>query len=661
MDQEHNRNRGTRARRAKRAEARRGTGGAEPGLGSLRALTRALPWSAALIVLATGGALAYASVRIAHEEAAYSGPAAPLCEPERLNASALLPGTPLSVSPMPGARDASPKQQISFLGAPAQALSSIHVSGTFTGSHRGRLVAYSQGDGASFLPNRPFDPGETVTVRGKVRANGHVHPFSFHFAIAYADPIPIEAPSAKPELTPGEYLSYHSAPELHPPAIDVTYFNASLDGGGDIFAAPYSGPGNTGPMIFEPDGQLVWMDPLPEHVFATNLQVEEYEGEKVLTWWQGFIPQNGFGLGEEIVANSAYQPILHIHAGSGYLADLHDFHLEPDHTAVFTVVSTIHCNLTSDNGPRDGDLSDFLFQEVDLKTGLVRREWTSVDHVPISASYAKAEEADAEWPFDFFHLNSVDPRGDGTTLLSARNTWQLYLIDDRTGQVIATIGGKHPSVKMEEGTMTAYQHDANTLPNGIISIFDNGGTPFVHPQTRGLFIEYNRQTNTVKKVFELVHPRPLQSGSQGNVQELPGGNWFMGWGSEPYFTEFNAAGQMIYDAHLSLQAISSEHGEHLASYRGYKFEWTGTPFYPPAIAAEAHGSGLSVYASWNGATEVARWLVLGGESPQALKPIGQAARSGFETAISVPAEPYVQVQALDSAGVIIGHSATIRG
>ena len=647
-------------------KAHRRTQQAHPGReraagGSPLRLVRVLPWSAALIVIATGGTLALASVRISHEEAAYSGPAAPLCEPERLNASALLPGTPLTVSPMPGARDASRDQQISLLGAPAQALSNIHVSGTFTGSHRGRLIAYSQGDGASFLPNRPFDPGETVTVRGDVRVGGRERPFSFHFAIAYADPIPIEAPTEKLQLTPGEYTSYHSAPEIHPPSIAVTYYNPSLDGGGDIFGAPYSGPGNTGPMIFEPNGQLVWMDPLPEHVFATNLQVEEYEGEKVLTWWQGFIPQNGFGLGEEIVANSAYQPILHIHAGNGYLVDLHDFHLEPDHTAVFTVVSTIHCNLTSDNGPRDGDLTDFLFQEVDLRTGMVRREWTSVDHVPLSASYAKAEQADAEWPFDFFHLNSVDPRANGTTLLSARNTWQLYLINDRTGQVTTTIGGKHPSVKMEEGTMTAYQHDANTLPDGIISIFDNGGTPFVHPQTRGLFIEYNQQTNTVKRVFELVHPRPLQSGSQGDVQELAGGNWFMGWGSEPYFTEFNSSGQMIYDAHLSLQPISSEHGEHLASYRGYKFEWTGTPSYPPSIAAEAQGGGLAVYASWNGATEVARWLVLGGSSPQALHPIGQAARSGFETAISVPAAPYVQVQALDSAGVIIGHSATIKG
>jgi len=118
---------------------------------------------------------------------------------------------------------------------------------------------------------------------------------------------------------------------------------------------------------------------------------------------------------------------------------------------------------------------------------------------------------------------------------------------------------------------------------------------------------------------------------------------------------------MIYDAHLSLQNIPSEHGEHLASYRGYKFEWTGTPTYPPSVAVEGSGSTVTVYASWNGATEVARWQVVGGPSPQELRPLRTAARSGFETAIQVPAEPYIAVEALDATGVIIGHSATVKG
>ena len=65
----------------------------------------------------------------------------------------------------------------------------------------------------------------------------------------------------------------------------------------------------------------------------------------------------------------------------------------------------------------------------------------------------------------------------------------------------------------------------------------------------------------------------------------------------------------------------------------------------------------TVYASWNGATEVASWQVLVGPSATALKAAMSTARTGFETAIPV-AEGYgsFQLQALDSAGRVIGTS-----
>jgi hypothetical protein len=70
---------------------------------------------------------------------------------------------------------------------------------------------------------------------------------------------------------------------------------------------------------------------------------------------------------------------------------------------------------------------------------------------------------------------------------------------------------------------------------------------------------------------------------------------------------------------------------------------------------------LTVYASWNGATTLARWRVLGGDSPNQLRPLATAATTGFETGITVPTQRYVQVQALDSTGAAIGTSATVNG
>ena len=70
-----------------------------------------------------------------------------------------------------------------------------------------------------------------------------------------------------------------------------------------------------------------------------------------------------------------------------------------------------------------------------------------------------------------------------------------------------------------------------------------------------------------------------------------------------------------------------------------------------------------MYASWNGATDVASWRVLAGSSPATLTPARSAPRSGFETAISLPAAiagPYLAVQALDGSGAVLGVSPAVK-
>jgi hypothetical protein len=601
---------------------------------------------AGLVVLALAG---FGGQRVLAHRA--SSPAAPRCLPTQLNRSALLPGTPLTVSPLPDSYDASPTTQISLLGAPASAIGALRVSGSRTGSHSGRLEAYSQGDGASFVAAHPFAAGETVTVRGQVRRGRATAHFAFRFTVATPDPLPRPKSGPKSKGKAGEVDYFHSAPSLQAPAVAVTASSPQTSPG-YVFAAPYSGPGSDGPMIFDNAGNLVWFHPLPVNTKATNLQVQSYEGKPVLTWWQGYIPPQGFGEGEEVVVNSAYQALFHVHAGNGYTADLHDFHLEPGNTALFTVFSTIHCNLSGAGGPSGGAITDGVFQEVDLKTRLVRREWHSADHVALSQSNSSAGSTSTEWPYDYFHINTVERRqGDGF-LISSRNTSALYLLDPATQQVTLQVGGKRSSVKMGSGTSTAYQHDSQELPGGEISIFDNGGVPMVHSQSRGIVVAVNPQTKTDTLLAQYEHPKPLKSGSQGNLQRLENGDFFIGWGAEPYFSEFTAAGAMVFDAHLPAKT---------ESYRGYRFAWTGTPAEAPAVAASAGKSGVTVYASWNGATQVASWQVLGGSGPKTMVPLTTAAKHGFETGIAVPGKPaYVAVQALDEAGKALGTSHPVK-
>jgi Arylsulfotransferase (ASST) len=575
----------------------------------------------------------------------------PTCSPGTVDNSALQDGA-VTVSPLAGSRDATPQTQISFLGVAASDLSQISVVGSSTGHHSGRLLAYSLGDGASFLPSRPFAEGERVTVRARVRLGRAVRPLLDAFAIAREDPI-TRTPRAVVFGSPAEVQSYHSRPALQPPAVTVTA-TSPADAPGDEFVTPYAGPGQAGPMILEPDGALVWFKALPTHTEATNLQVQEYEGKPVLTWWQGNITMHGFGLGEDVIADDTYTDIAHVRAGNGLQADLHEFLLTPQGTALITAYEPISCNLSSVGGPADGAVTNSLFQEIDLKTGLVMYEWTSVDHVALGESHEPASTTSVAYPFDFFHLNSIDLEHSGALLISSRNTWTVYALDPRTGQIVWRLGGRHSSYKQGAGTGTAWQHDPRELPDGEISIFDNGASPKEHSESRGIVVSLDDPAGTATLVTRLTHSPALVAESQGDVQGLSNGDWFVGWGQEPYFSEFGAQGQLLFDAHFP---------KHDESYRAFRFPWVGTPAHPPVFAFQPGGAGASiVYASWNGATGVSSWRLLAGASPSVLSTVAQVARGGFETAIAVPAGisgPYLAVQALDANGQVLGTSTAL--
>ncbi len=605
-----------------------------------------------VVVLASVVTLVLASRRIADEQSAFAAPAVGRCVPQTLNRSAVLPGTSLAVTPLPDSYDSLPATQISLLGAPPSSIRGVTVTGSLTGRHAGRLRAYSQGDGASFVPSHHFVAGETVTVRGSVAVGSHSQTFAFHFTVAHQDVLPHPV-SLHPSKDPTEKMHFRSRPELEPPGVVVSS-TSSQSAPGDIFTAPYSGPGQAGPMIFDEQGELVWFKPVPAEDAAANLQVQELDGRPVLTWWQGYIPPQGFGEGEEIIDNTSYQQIGRVRAGNGYTTDLHDFHITPQGTAVLTAFDPIQCDLSAWGGPRGSAVTDSLFQEVDLKTGLVRREWHSVDHVPLSNSYSSAVSTSQTVPFDYFHLNSIDQLAGGSTLISARNTWAMYELNSETGQILLTIGGKHSTVKLGSGTSTAYQHDATVLPDGDISVFDNGGVPMVHPQSRAMIESVDSEARTSSFIAEYEHPGGggLQSGSQGDTQLLANGDFFVGWGAEPYFSEYTPAGTLLYDAHF--------HGSY-QSYRAYRFPWTGSPRNAPAVVASGSGGRVTAYVSWNGDTRTASWQLLAGSSPGSLSPVAGATRSGFETSIADPSSaPYLAVRALGAGGEVLGTSAAVR-
>jgi hypothetical protein len=554
----------------------------------------------------------------------------------------------VAVSPQPGTPDASPQTQVSFLGPAGTTVTSVHVVGSHTGTHAGVLRAYSTGTGESFLPAHPFAAGEHVSVTAQVTVGGVKHAEQTSFTIAHQVAVgPKEFPLN--QGNPAEVQHYTTAPSLTPSSVRITTAARAGAAPGYLFLAPYQGDGSPGPMIAEQNGDLVWFHPLPAGESATNFHVQQYEGKPVLTWWQGRILEVGFGQGEDEIYNTSYEHIATVRAGNGYHADLHEIRLTGEGTAWIDIFDPIAMNLSAEHGLSNGILTDSVIQEIDIKTGLVMWEWHALGHIPPANSHNPAPRS--QWPWDYVHINSVDPGSSGDVLMSSRNTWSIYDVDMLSGAIRWRIGGDESSFKLGAGAHFYWQHDAEFQPGGLISVFDNGSDPPEEKQSRGLLLDPDLATHTVTLVKQFTNPtKTLLASSQGDTLSLPGGDWLLGYGGLPNFTEFDSAGGVLLDGTL---------GKNVQDFRTYLAPWSAHAPGAPAVVARAEGGGLAVSASWNGATEVASWRVLAGSSAASMTAVATAAREGFQTTLTVPAAgPYVAVQALNAEGAVIGTSPT---
>ncbi len=431
--------------------------------------------------------------------------------------------------------------------------------------------------------------------------------------------------------------AFRTRPDLNPPGITVSTPARGV-APGYVFCAPKNGPDEAGPgrdgcLILDNAGQPVWFRPLQREDWdVMGFRLQRYRGRPVLTWWEG--PHTGYGKGEFVICDESYREVGRVRAGNGYEADNHEFQITTKGTVLFDIYGRTSADLSDRGGERDATVLEGIVQEVDVETGEVIFEWHSLEHVELDESYVK--------PYDYFHINSVDVYDEDHLLISSRNTCTVYKVDRKTGEIVWRLGGKKSDFEMGPGAHFAFQHDARRQRDGTITIFDNGNVNEV-PQSRGIRLELDEDAMTATLVREYTHPDEVLSETQGSVQILPNGNVFVGWGSEPVLSEFGPEGDLRFSANYPTE------GE---SYRAFRFPWRGRPHDDPAIAAESREDGrVIVYASWNGATEVAEWEVLAGPGPDRLETVCSASRKGFETVISVETtEPYIGVRARDGSG-----------
>jgi hypothetical protein len=444
--------------------------------------------------------------------------------------------------------------------------------------------------------------------------------------------------------------SFHSRPDLRPAEIRIDRHSPDATPG-DLFVAPHpSGGALGGPMILDGRGRLLWFQQLEAGRQGSDVKVQRYKGRPVLTW--GDRPSESHADAFNVVADDHYRVIATVRAqGEGVTTDLHDFVLEPSGTALVLGFRTVTRDLTAYGGPDDGRVQEGLIQIIDVETGRALWTWNSLDHIPLDESVKKPE---SDGSFDYLHANSVARTSDGDILLSARHTSTVYKIDPLSGRIVWRLGGKLSDFTMGPGTRFGYQHDARPLGGGRVSLFDNADIDASSPRrSSGMVIALDMAHRRARLVRAFHRPKELLSTSQGNFQVLPGGGVIVGWGSQPVVSEFSPQGRLVFDASFPSAAQQS--------YRAYKFPWTGHPTAPPDVVASRSGGDRTVaFVSWNGATEVRRWVLLAGPSPDQLQPVARRPWTGFETRLAARTSArWVAVRALDAAGRPLGRSKAI--
>jgi hypothetical protein len=205
-------------------------------------------------------------------------------------------------------------------------------------------------------------------------------------------------------------------------------------------------------------------------------------------------------------------------------------------------------DMSSCGGPTDGTLRDFELQELSPNGGLVWA-WLASEHIPFTEVTVRWQSQCATGG-DIYHWNSVEPDGDGY-VLSFRHLDAVYRIDRGTGAIDWKLGGvsRPESLKIVGDPLSSVstfcgQHDARVLADGSLTVFDDG-TGCSRPSRAVRFaIDQTARTATLRK--DLRDSDGASSDCCGSARRLPGGDWVVQWGNNPYFTEQTGTGIPVF-------------------------------------------------------------------------------------------------------------------
>jgi hypothetical protein len=480
---------------------------------------------------------------------------------------------PLYVSPVPGALHVLSGTNVIVRPsglvdeAALRADGALLVTGSISGSIAGRLRLANDFRTILFQPDRPFVPGESVTCRLagaiEVAPSDGGDPFEFGFTIAGPERDALSTMPAPPDFEEGADLSSLFAAASGQSAVldslplDFTVATATSLGPtapGDIFLSNLYQTDRSAPaylLQLRNDGSPTFYRKLPGGSLDFTMQPNG---------WLTYFDQ---AAGCFYALDHTYTVVDSFRTGNGYVTDPHDLQLLPNGHALVMAYDPQIVDMTAiDPKARfDATVIGLVIQELDESKNVVF-QWRSWDHFRISDAVGILFGASV---VDYVHGNSVAATPDGNLLISSRHLEEVTKISRETGQILWRLGGKNNQFQfVGDPVPFSRQHDARVLPNGNLTLFDNG-TLNMPRVSRALEYQINERRMTATLVWSYRHDPDIFSPAMGSVQRLPNGNTAIGWGYRgPAYSEVTPDGRLVQEVALR---------EGVLSYRARRFEW----------------------------------------------------------------------------------------
>jgi hypothetical protein len=234
-------------------------------------------------------------------------------------------------------------------------------------------------------------------------------------------------------------------------------------------------------------------------------------------------------------------------------SDFHDVRLLPDGNYVLATAQRQQADLSAWGQPNDVTVINHVFQVLTPAGDLVW-SWDTAQHIPVSETTSswRTEPEPVTGLADPWHYNSVEWTGDGF-IVSFRHLDAIYKIDYPSGAISWKIGGTPRAESLvvvgdpvfTGGGSFSGQHDARLLPDGTVTLYDNGSRATPARSPRAVRYRLDLTARTATHVEQVTDPGSPFSGCCGSARKLPGGNWVVGFGGTPWFTEQRPDGSRV--------------------------------------------------------------------------------------------------------------------